>query len=144
MPTNSNNPVSAKLRSSLGASGMLLLRYPMRTKSLTIRIQFDLSLVGAAFSPEYGESYYEIFGLEDYGGTLRFSHPVNTPSWRHTLSADIPIGNSTIRVSYVADLYQTKVNNLRTHLYNHSFSVGFVRTIYKVKHNDPLNAYNPF
>lgn len=144
VPTNGNNLVSLKMHLAVAGTAMAIYHLPLVRNHCTLRYQIDIPLAGLLFSPEFGQSYYEIFGLEDYGGTLRFSHPVNTPSWRHTLSADIPIGNSTIRVSYVADLYQTKVNNLRTHLYNHSFSVGFVRTIYKVKRNDPLNVYNPF
>ena len=147
MPANSNNPISAKLRTSLGASGMLLLRYPMRTKSLTIRLQLDAALVGAAFSPEYGESYYEIFGLGNYDNTIKFTHPGNTLAWRWTMAADIPLGKkqkNTLRISYTIDYHDSELNGLSTYMRYIPLSLGFVKTLYKIKGKNPLRSYNPY
>lgn len=144
IPTNGNNLVSLKMRMALAGSAMAIYHIPIKKRDCVLRYQIDIPVAGVMFSPEFGQSYYEIFGLEDYDNTMKFSHIVNSPSWRHTLSFDIPIGNSTIRFAYIADLYQSKVNELRTHLYNHSLNIGFVKTIYKVKRNDFIKAYSPF
>lgn len=148
IPANGNNLVSLKMRLSLATTGMAIYHIPIKKHDYILRYQIDIPLVGIMFAPEFGQSYYEIFGLGDYNKTTSVSHFINTPSWRHTLSADIPIGNekhgSTLRVAYVADIYQSKINKLRTHLYNHSLSIGFVKTIYKIKRNDPIKAYSPF
>jgi hypothetical protein len=147
IPTNGNNLVSAKLHSSLAATGMAIYKIPLRTKKITTRYQIDIPLVGVAFSPAFGQSYYEIFGLGNYNNILHLIHPFNAPSWRHTLSADVPIGKkhcTTLRASYIADIFQSEINELRTHIYNHTFSIGVVKTLYKIKEGTPLKIYSPY
>ena len=147
IPTNGNNLVSAKLRTSLAATGMAIYKIPLRTKKITTRYQIDIPLIGIAFSPGFGQSYYEIFGLGNYDNILHLIHPFNAPSWRHTLSADIPIGkrqSTTLRASYIADIFQSEINELRTHIYSHTFSIGIVKTLYKIKAKDPLKIYSPY
>lgn len=148
IPANGNNLVSAKLRLALAASGMAIYHIPIRGRDHVARYQLDIPLAGVMFSPEFGQSYYEIFGLGHCANTWHFAHPFNSPSWRHTVSFDIPIGsnrrNVTLRLSYIADLYQSEINNLRTHLYSHAFTFGFVKTLYKVKQGDPIKAYTPY
>lgn len=147
IPTNGNNLVSAKLRSSLAATGMAIYKIPLSTKKITARYQIDIPLIGIAFSPGFGQSYYEIFGLGNYSNILHLIHPFNAPSWRHTLSADIPVGEksgTTLRASYIADIFQSEINELRTHIYSHTFSIGVVKTLYKIKEGDPLKIYSPY
>ena len=145
MPSNSNNPVSAKLRTSLGASGMLICR--ARDGDGAIRLQLDASLVGAAFSPEYGESYYEIFGLGNYDNTIKLTHPGNAFSWRATIAVDMPLGKkkrNTLRISYILENYQSELNGLHNDISYSLLSFGFVKTLYKIKGKNPLNTYNPY
>lgn len=147
IPTNGNNLVSAKLRTSLAASAMAIYKIPMRTRKITARYQIDIPLIGIAFSPAFGQSYYEIFGLGNYDNIFHLIHPFNAPSWRHTLSADIPIGKrqgTTLRASYIADIFQSEINELRTHIYSHTLSIGIVKTLYKIKDKEPLKAYSPY
>ena len=148
IPTNGNNLVSAKLRTALAASGMAIYHIPAKRGDYILRCQLDIPLAGVMFAPEFGQSYYEIFGLGHYEKTITFSHPFNTPSLRTTLSADLPIAwrnkSTTIRLSYVADIFQSRVNDIRTHLYTHAFTIGFVKTIYKVKKEDKINLCTPF
>ena len=147
IPTNGNNLVSAKVNSSLAASGMAIYKIPLRTKAVTARYQIDIPLVGVAFSPAFGQSYFEIFGLGNYSNILHVTHPFNAPSWRHIVSADIPLGKkerTTLRASYIADIYQTDINELRTHIYSHTFSVGIVKTLYNIKGEDPLKIHSPY
>ena len=147
IPTNGNNLVSAKASTSLAASGMAIYKIPLHTKIVTARYQIDIPLVGVAFSPAFGQSYYEIFGLGNYSNILHVTHPFNAPSWRHIVSADIPLGKkerTTLRASYIADIYQTDINELRTHIYSHTFSIGFVKTLYNIKGGDPLKIHSPY
>lgn len=147
IPTNGNNLVSAKLRTSLAATGMAIYKIPLHTKKITARYQIDIPLIGVAFSPGFGQSYYEIFGLGNYDNIFHFIHPFNAPSWRHTLSADIPLGkkqSTTLRASYIADIFQSEINELRTHIYSHTFSIGIVKTLYKIKGRDSMKKYSPY
>ncbi|MBO5262907.1 MAG: hypothetical protein J6B18_01475 [Bacteroidaceae bacterium] len=52
--------------------------------------------------------------------------------------------SSTLRISYVIDILQSDINDIRTHLYNHAFTIGFVKTIYKVKREERKIFHNPF
>lgn len=148
IPTNGNNLVSVKLRTAIAASGMIIYHIPSKRGDFVLRSQLDIPIAGVMFAPEFGQSYYEIFGLEKYDNTLSFSHPINSPSCRLTLSSDIPVKwriiDSTLRFSYIADIFQSDINDIRTHLYNHAFTIGIVKTIYKVKKADKRKYHSPF
>lgn len=148
IPSNGNNPVQVKLRTALAASAMAIYHFPIKGGDCVARYQLDVPLLGAMFAPEFGQSYYEIFGLGHTGGVIAFTHPFNNPSWRHTLSLDFPLRykshSTTIRVAYCADFYQTDINSIRCHIYRHAFTFGFVKTIFKVKEENRIKAYSPY
>ena len=145
--SNGNNPVSAKLRTALAASGMAIYHFPVLKSEWIVRYQLDIPLIGAMFTPEFGQSYYEI-GLGHLGKIASFTHPINNPSWRHMLSLDIPLHikhhSTTLRLSYIADLYQSDINYIRCHMYHHAVTFGFARTIFKVKRENSIKAYSPY
>ena len=130
---NSNNPAQAKAYGGLGASGMLIYKFRIARYPLTVRYQANLPLLGVMFSPEYGESYYEIFSLGNGGRNVVFTSLHNTPSLRQMVTLDFPIRNVTMRVGYVCDIQQSKVNNLKSHAYSHDFMIGFVRNLYLLR-----------
>ena len=142
-PAYSNNPVSAKAGVTMDASAMAVYTFLIGEKEYRARYTMDIPLIGAMFAPEYGQSYYEIFGLGHTRGIIHISSPFNAPSMTHSFGIDIPTRKSTLRIAYIADIYQSDINSLRTHIYTHSFLVGYSRTIYKVKRNDPIEAYSP-
>lgn len=145
--SNSNNPVSAKLRTALAASGMAIYHFPVLGNDWVARYQLDIPLIGAMFTPEFGQSYYEM-SIGHLGRIVSFTYPLNNPSWRHMLSLDIPLQvkrhSTTLRLSYVADLYQSDINHIRCHMYHHAITFGFVRTFFKVKKENSIKAYSPY
>lgn len=130
---NSNNPAQAKAYGGLGASGMLIYKFHIARYPLMVRYQANLPLLGVMFSPEYGESYYEIFSLGNGGRNVVFTSLHNNPSLRQMVTLDFPIRNVTMRVGYVCDIQQSKVNNLKSHAYSHDFMIGFVRNLYLLR-----------
>ena len=130
---NSNNPAQAKAYGGLGASGMLIYKFRIARYPLTVRYQANLPLLGVMFSPEYGESYYEIFSLGNGGRNVVFTSLHNNPSLRQMVTLDFPIRNVTMRVGYVCDIQQSKVNNLKSHAYSHDFMIGLVRNLYLLR-----------
>ena len=130
---NSNNPAQAKAYGGLGASGMLIYKFRIARYPLTVRYQANLPLLGVMFSPEYGESYYEIFSLGNGGRNVLFTSLHNNPSLRQMVTLDFPIRNVTMRVGYVCDIQQSKVNNLKSHAYSHDFMIGFIRNLYLLR-----------
>lgn len=130
---NSNNPAQGKAYGSVGASGMVVYKFRIARYPMTVRYQANLPLIGAMFSPEYGESYYEIFSLGNEGKHVSFTSLHNNPSLRQMLTLDFPIRKVVMRVGYVCDLQQAKVNRLKTHIYSHDFMIGFVKHFYLLK-----------
>lgn len=130
---NGNNPASARAYINLGASGMAIWKLRIKSYPLTLRYQVNLPLMGVMFSPNYGQSYYEIFTLGNWDGVIKFTSLHNQPSLRQMLTVDFPVGQVKMRLAYVLDTQQSKVNEIKTHNYSHVFMVGFVKEIYLLR-----------
>jgi hypothetical protein len=127
---NSNNPAQVLADAHLGASGLAEYRFRIKGHPFTARYQLDVPLLGVMFSPEYGESYYEIFEEEHDGRNVLFVTPLNAPIWRHHLSLDVPLGRWQLRLAYRGDIRQSHVNDIKSHQWSHLFMVGFVKQFY--------------
>lgn len=129
---NSNNPVQVKAYANAGASGIAIYKFNIKKYPFTLRYQLNVPLLGVMFSPEFGEGYYEI-SETGWGKNLYFTSLHNQPSLRQFLTLDIPIRKSTLRVGYVNDVQQAKQNDLKSHIWSHSFMIGFVKHLYALK-----------
>lgn len=144
---NSNNPAQAKAYLSLDASAMAIYKLKIKNYPIIARYQMNLPVMGMAFSPEYGQSYYEIFSLGHHGRNVLFTSFHNAPSLRQILTLDFPLGKSLIRMGYLCDIQQFRLNNLKSHMYSHNFMIGFVRSFFLVsgKNRGKVNiSLNPF
>ena len=130
---NGNNPAQARAYINLDASGMAIWNLRIKSCPLTLRYQINLPLIGVMFMPNYGQSYYEIFTLGHWNGVINFTSLHNQPSLRQMLTVDFPVGKAKIRLAYVWDAQQAKVNEIKTHTYSHVFMVGFVKEIYLLR-----------
>lgn len=127
---NGNNPAQARTYVNLAASGMAVWKLRVKGRPITLRYQLNLPLMGVMFMPNYGQSYYEIFTLGHWDGVVRFTSLHNQPSLRQMLTADFPVGRARMRLAYLWDTQQAKVNEIKTHTYSHVFMVGFVKELY--------------
>ena len=91
---NGNNPVSVKADLDLNLSGMAIYQLAIKDYPITLRYQVDLPFSGICFAPKYGQSYYEMFGLSNSGGLVRYNSFHNKFAIQNYLTADFPIGNS--------------------------------------------------
>lgn len=127
---NGNNPAQALASLHLSASAAATYDFHLWRQPLTARYQLDLPLLGLMFSPNYGQSYYEIFSLGQTDHNICVTHPFNAFSSRHLLSIDIPLRNSfTLRAGYLCDIRQSNVNEIRHHNFTHAFMIGWVRRL---------------
>lgn len=117
---NSNNPAQLKISVNLNASLLAFYKWKM----LTLRWQVSSPLIGAFFSPEYGQSYYEIFVLGNDSRVVHFATPSNQRGLRNYITVDYPIGKLTVRAGYLRNYYRTEVNNLITSISSHQFVIG--------------------
>lgn len=130
---NGNNPAQALLSGHLGASGAAIYGFSIGHHRFVARFQLDIPLLGLMFSPDYGQSYYEIFSLGNRGHNVCFTNPFNAFSHRHQLTIDIPFKHFTIRTGYLCDIRQSHVNEIKHHSYSHAFMLGWVRHLHIVR-----------
>lgn len=130
---NSNNPAQAKVYGNIDASAMAIYKFRIARYPMVVRYQANLPFMGVMFSPEYGQSYYEIFSLGHGGRNVLFTSFHNAPSLRQMLTLDFPVGKTIIRAGYLCDIQQAKVNNLKSHFYSHNFMIGFVRNFHMIR-----------
>ena len=122
-----NNPAQGRAGVNLGLS--LIAEQPFRLwdREWSASAQLDLPLVGARFTPNYGQSYYEIFSLGNYNKNIQFTHPINAPSARLFTQISIHLGRAKLSLGYWGDIRQSELHHLKRHSWNHYFTIGYVR-----------------
>lgn len=126
---NSNNPAQARLGTAFLASGIAEYYFAFFKRKATVRLQLDGQLMGVQFSPEYGQSYYEIFSLGHSAGIIHFTHLGNCPTGRAQLHVVLPIKRSHISVGYQADIRQSQLGGLKRHAWRNALMIGYVRNL---------------
>ena len=124
---SANNPTALNFDIDLNLSAAALYTLSLRNRPFTLRYQVEAPLAGVLFAPDYGQSYYEIFGLGNMTDVVRFSSLHNKQVIRNYLTVDIPLRTWTLRAGYLSSLYRTDINNIRSHHYSHSFMIGLVK-----------------
>ena len=132
---NSNNPAQGRLGIDVSASAGGKYKFRIRKLPVQISYQADLPLMGCMFSPQFGQSYYDISeGSRDHNAC--FSYPGNALSFRHLLTMDLEFSRASLRFGYMGDVRQSHVNGIRMHDINHSFMIGYVRYLKLLKRNE--------
>ena len=124
---NQNNPAQMRLFAHLAPSAVATWHFHGWRRPMALRYEVEMPLVGVMFSPNFGQSYYEIFSRGNYDHNVVVTTPFNAPSLRHMLSLDVSWGRHTLRVGYMGDYQQSHVNELKFHSYSHLLMVGYVR-----------------
>ena len=144
---NGNNPANARL--SLHIEPTVGLDYPIgharRIGGLSfspynsdrypavLHYEVSVPLIGLMFSPNYGQSYYEIFSRGNYDHNCVPTTTGSTPSLRQMLTIDFRLARTTWRVGYLGTIEQSRVNGLKTHTYTHSLMIGIVKRFRTIK-----------
>lgn len=126
----SNNPAQARLalqlKSTVAADFDFRL-FRRQQRPFTLHYEASAPLCGLMFSPNYGQSYYEIFSRGNYDHNCVPTTIASTPSLRQMLTLDFRALHTTWRIGYLGDWRQASVNNLKQHTYTHALVFGIVR-----------------
>ncbi|MDR2683699.1 MAG: DUF3316 domain-containing protein [Dysgonamonadaceae bacterium] len=137
---NGNNPVAGKVNLNLNVSGMVSYKFRIKKQPLQLRYQLNIPVAGCLFSPQFGQSYYEI-GLGDHQRILHFASLHNQRIMRNLFSLELPLNSTIVRLSYMNGIYETRVNHLDTRIVSHSFYIGFSKNFYVVHKKDNKKNY---
>ncbi len=120
---NGNNPASAKAAITLNATALAAYRMKIWKVPVTFTFQPSLACLGAFFSPDYGQLYYQIY-LGERSGLAHCAWWGNYFSMDNRLAANLHLGSTTLHLGYHNTLLSTKANNLVANAFTHSFSLG--------------------
>lgn len=137
---NGNNPASARAAITLDATGYVNYRTALAGVPVSLRYQPTLPVIGAFFSPDYGELYYEIY-LGNRSGLAHCAWWGNYFSIDNLLTADLQLGTTALRLGYRLDVCTTHVNNITSRRISHGAVVGVTGewiSLYPGRGVDPL------
>lgn len=99
-----------------------------KTRPWSVQAQVELPLAGVMFSPQYGQSYFELFSLGHYDRNVRPTYPGNAPSVRLHTTLSIPVNLTTdFIIGYRGEALQSHVNHLGRHSWQNGVVIGFTR-----------------
>ena len=135
---NSNNPVSAKIHWSVNLTGMAVYNMNIGKLPVTLRYQATLPAVGAFFSLDYGEAFYELY-LGNRNGIVNVGWWGNRFDMGNLVTADLHLGKSVLRVGYRNLIETSYVHNLNTQIFTHGFVLGISGEWLQLNPRKPLS-----
>ena len=120
---NSNNVVSTRIHWNVGLLGQAIYNTRIKRLPITLRYQASVPVIGAFFSPDYDEAYYEIY-LGNHSNLAHFGWWGNRFDLDHSLTADLHLGNTILRIGYRNRVSTSWINNISTRDMNHYIVIG--------------------
>lgn len=131
---NGNNPAQARALIDIGP--VIMAKYILKNGNagskgrIAVAYEASCPLFGLAFSPNYGQSYYEIFNEGNYDHNIVPTTIVSMPSLRQQLTFTFSLSRMNLSVGYLGDYQQLQVNNLKQHIYSSMLMIGMTHSFY--------------
>ena len=122
-PINDNNPCSAKIHWSLNFAAGVAFSTHIGSAPVTVFYRAELPSLGIFFSPEYDESFFEIY-KGNTKGLVRFGWWGNRFDLVNLVAADFTLGKTVLRVGSRGRIESSWVRHLNTQIFTHSLVIG--------------------
>lgn len=122
-PRGGNNPASGKAALTIDAMAYAQYRTHLGKIPVSLTYRPTLPLIGAFFSPDYGQLYYEIY-LGDRSGLTHCAWPGNRFVLDNLVTADFHFGATALRVGYHGRIFSSKVNDIVSNAFTHAIVLG--------------------
>ena len=128
----SNNPGTVRLVGNTGISLAAKYGYSIMGKPCTVNFQAQMPLIGVAFMPEFGASYYETFLIES-DNNVHFTSLHNEQDLDLRLSTDIPLAvipglkklKTVVRLGAYYHIETMDINSIVNRYSTIGFSIGW-------------------
>lgn len=130
---NANNPATARLASNFGATAAAGLHYRLKGYRCRALAEVQAPLLGVAFMPEYGASYYETFYLDHSTNDVHCTSLHNQQDLDVRLTTDIPLAvipglrrlRTEVRLGVNYHIETMKINDITTRYSTFEAVVGW-------------------
>ncbi len=125
LPRNSNNPAAVLASISLAPTAGVSYHFNIRKLPVLLTDEVRIPSLGIFFSPQYGETYYEIY-LGNHKGLVQTGWWGNNFRIDNLLCATLDFGRTAMTIGYRFRTDTSWVNQLNTQIFSHSFVVGVI------------------
>lgn len=122
---NGNNPVQAMASVSLSARLSASRPFKIGKLDFLLADKVSIPVVSTFFSPDYGETYYEIY-LGNHSGLVHAGWWGNNFRLDNLLSVTLDFGKTAAMLGYKFCTDTQWANNLNTKAFTHSLVIGIV------------------
>lgn len=124
IPRNGNNPVAAKGQLTLQGAASASYTFNVGSHRITLHDEVVLPVVGAFFSQNYGQPYYNIY-LGNSKGLVHCGWWGNNFCIDNLLSGRITFSRGTLGLGYRYRLYSQHISHLDTRIQTHAVVISW-------------------
>lgn len=125
LPRNGNNPVTVLASCGLDLDASLSWRFKIGRIPFILSDRVRIPTLGAFFSPQYGETYYEIY-LGNHSGLAHCGWWGNNFGVGNMLSLKIDLGRTAMEIGYRYSYRSYYANHIVTRVASNSFVIGVI------------------
>lgn len=125
LPRNGNNPVAADASAAISLTARASWHFNIGRLPVLLSDRVRLPSLGVFFSPEYGETYYEIY-LGNHSGLAHCGWWGNRFHIDNLLSVDLDFGRTAMRIGYRYTCESSYVCHINTRINTHSIVIGVI------------------